>query len=162
MGCIRGHLQAGQRPIRADSGNQPDKYRKFGKPPIKFGKRPIKAMVLVGVLVGCFRACPPWSKTNPLKRPRLEVYKYRIWSHYLAMLKICRKMGVPSSWDTTSRDTSLNLSVFSPSPPTPRFPYHHGTTLQHRQRDDGCGFFNYRLCHMHTIRSTWMDVSSPH
>ena len=42
------------------------------KRPIKVGKRPIKAMVLVGIsagcLMGCFRAPPPWRKTAPLQR----------------------------------------------------------------------------------------------
>ena len=48
-------------------------YYKVGKRPINEVKRPIKAMVLVGIsvgcLVGCFRAPPPWRKTAPLKRP---------------------------------------------------------------------------------------------
>ena len=46
---------------------------KVGKRPSNEGKRPIKAMVLVGIsvgcLMGCFRAPPPWRKTAPLKRP---------------------------------------------------------------------------------------------
>ena len=53
---------------------------KSGKRPIKVGKRPIKegkwsskAVVLVGISVGCLMGCsrapPQWQKMAPLKRP---------------------------------------------------------------------------------------------
>ena len=46
---------------------------KVGKRPINEGKRLIKAMVLVGIsvgcLIGCFRAPQPCWKTAPLQRP---------------------------------------------------------------------------------------------
>ena len=70
MGCFPGDFREGKRPIKAKSGKRPIKV---GKRPIKEGKRPFKAMVLVGISVGCsmgcFRASPPWRKTAPLKRP---------------------------------------------------------------------------------------------
>ena len=52
-----------KRPLRTKSGKRPTKVR----------KPPIKAMVLVGISVGCFMGCLraplPWRKTAPLKRP---------------------------------------------------------------------------------------------
>ena len=46
MGCFPVDFQEVKRPLRTRSG----------KRPIKVGKRPIKAMVLVGVSVGCLMA----------------------------------------------------------------------------------------------------------
>ena len=63
------HREA-KRPLRTKSAKRPIKV---GKRNINEGKRPIKAMVLVGIsvgcLMGCFRSPPPWRKTAPLKRP---------------------------------------------------------------------------------------------
>ena len=70
MGCFPVDFQEVKRPLRAKSGKRPIKG---GKRPMKEGKRAIKAMVLVGIsvgcLMGCFSAPPPWRKTAPLKRP---------------------------------------------------------------------------------------------
>ena len=59
-----------KRPLRTKSAKRPIEV---GKRAINEGKRPFKAMVLVGISVGCvmgcFRAPPPWRKTAPLKRP---------------------------------------------------------------------------------------------
>ena len=69
MGCFLVDFQEVKLPLGTKSEKRPIKV---GKQSIKEGKRPIKAMVLVGIsvgcLMGCFRAPPPWRKTAPLKR----------------------------------------------------------------------------------------------
>ena len=70
MGCFQGIVETENGPLRRNRGKRPIKV---GKRPIKEGKQPIKAMVLVGISVGCLMGCflapPPWRKTAPLKRP---------------------------------------------------------------------------------------------
>ena len=84
MGCFPADFQEAKRPLKTKSGIE------VRKRPIKEGKRPIKAMVLIGVsvgcLMGCFQAPPPWWKTAPLKRStkrsmieaRSGVYVFRV------------------------------------------------------------------------------------
>ena len=70
IGCFPVDFQEGKRPLRTKSMKSPIKV---GKRPVNEGKQPIKAVVLVGIsvgcLMGCFRATPPWRKAAPLKRP---------------------------------------------------------------------------------------------
>ena len=70
MGCFPLDFHEAKRPLRTKSWKRPIKA---GKWPIKEAKRPIKAMVLVGIsvgcLMGCFRAPQPCRKTAPLKNP---------------------------------------------------------------------------------------------
>ena len=67
LGCFPMDSQEAKRPLRTKSVKHPIKV---GQRPINEGKRPIKAVVLVGIsvgcLMGCFRAPPPWRKTAPL------------------------------------------------------------------------------------------------
>ena len=90
MGCFPVDFQEVKRPLRTKSV----------KRPIKVGKRPIKAKVLVGVsvgcLMGCFRAPPPWRKTAPLKRP-IKRSKNHVMLSFSRFSLVAHDCGYPLS-----------------------------------------------------------------
>ena len=75
MGCFPVDFEEIKRPLRTKSGKRPIK---IGKRPIKEGKWPIKAMVLVGIpvgcLMGCFRAPPTMAENGPSKKAHRGSY----------------------------------------------------------------------------------------
>ena len=113
---------------------------KVGKWPSNEGKRPIKAMVLVGIsvgcLMGCFRAPPPWQKTAPLKRSKKEVYDEldtvyvlsvglscvtvclanRVWTHSAAIFSRHHLSGLPNA-NAKSQCFSYAISQIATLPP---------------------------------------------
>ena len=118
MGCFPVDFQEVKRPIRTKSGKRPIKVRKR---PIKERKRPTKAMVLVGVsvgcLMGCFRAPPPWRKTAPLKRP--------IKRSMIILNLIFRDQASPNEFCLSMVDTRKSLvhpAGRHPLCPAPRTP----------------------------------------
>ena len=76
-GCFPVDFQEVKRPLRAKLGNTPLRVENG---PLSRGNGPLKAMVLVGISVGCLMGCfpapPLWRKTAPLKRP---IKRSMIW-----------------------------------------------------------------------------------
>ena len=73
MGCYPVDFQEGKRPLRTKSMKRPIKV---GKRPINEGNGPMKAMVLVGISVGClmgsamglFSGTPAMAENGPSRK----------------------------------------------------------------------------------------------